>query len=113
MDPQVRPDLIVPVARYQGSRLASGASPSPYQQIGSSYKPERTISDKKENQIRQTTTPMSVLDKKTKQTGAHDSKSIHFRAQKVARISLEGTTVGAAIVEAENSLEMEVCVFLV
>nr|XP_029117806.1 5'-3' exoribonuclease 3 isoform X3 [Elaeis guineensis] len=73
VEPQVKPELIVPVARFQGSRLASGALPSPYDQSGSS-----------------------------------NSKGTNFRAQKVARISSEGATVGAAIVEAENSLEIEI-----
>ncbi|KAJ0987361.1 hypothetical protein J5N97_005717 [Dioscorea zingiberensis] len=67
IDPQVRPDLMVPVARFHGSRLASGPSPSPYQQSGSSH-----------------------------------------RSRKVSRLSSEGTTVGAALVEAENSLETEI-----
>uniref|UniRef100_A0A0E0JRN0 5'-3' exoribonuclease n=1 Tax=Oryza punctata TaxID=4537 RepID=A0A0E0JRN0_ORYPU len=35
LDPHVRDDLIVPVARFQGSRLASGPVPSPYEQNGS------------------------------------------------------------------------------
>ncbi|KAL6850523.1 hypothetical protein ACP4OV_021150 [Aristida adscensionis] len=35
LDPHVRDDLIVPVARFQGSRLASGAVPAPYEQNGS------------------------------------------------------------------------------
>lgn len=37
-----------------------------------------------------------------------DSKGASFQAQKVARLSSEGATIGAAIVEAENSLEVEV-----
>ncbi|XP_042462935.1 5'-3' exoribonuclease 3-like [Zingiber officinale] len=76
IDPQVRPDSIVPVTRFQGSRLASGALPSPYQQAN--------------------------------QSKDCDSKGASFRAQKVARLSSGGATVGAAIVEAENSLEVEV-----
>ncbi|KAG8054581.1 hypothetical protein GUJ93_ZPchr0001g30935 [Zizania palustris] len=35
LDPHVRDDLIVPVARFQGSRLASGSVPSPYEHNGS------------------------------------------------------------------------------
>lgn len=73
IEPEVKPELIVPVARFQGSRLASGAVPSPYEQNGTSY-----------------------------------SERINFRAQKVPRISSEGATVGAAIVSAENSLEIEI-----
>lgn len=41
MDPRVRNDAIVPVARFEGSRLASGAAPAPFQhnrgQGGSSH----------------------------------------------------------------------------
>ncbi|KAH7656232.1 5'-3' exoribonuclease 2 protein [Dioscorea alata] len=66
VDPLVRPDLIVPVARFHGSRLASGPSPSPFQESGSSQ-----------------------------------------RHRKAARLSSEAT-VGAALVEAENSLETEI-----
>lgn len=35
LDPHVRDDLIVPIQRFQGSRLASGAVPVPYEQNGS------------------------------------------------------------------------------
>jgi len=66
-EPQVKPDSLVPVARFHGSRLASGPSHAPYQQKGS------------------------------------DS-----RARKAARTS-SGASVGAAIVQAENSLETELC----
>ncbi|CAO2187257.1 unnamed protein product [Urochloa humidicola] len=34
LDPHVRDDLIVPVSNFRGSRLASGAVPSPYEQNG-------------------------------------------------------------------------------
>lgn len=63
-EPTDKPETLVPVARFHGSRLASGPLSSPYQQKGS-------------------------------------------RAQKVARID-SGATIGAAIVEAENSLESEI-----
>ncbi|KAM7518175.1 hypothetical protein LguiB_017137 [Lonicera macranthoides] len=69
-EPHATPESLVPVARFHGSRLASGPSPSPYNQEG--------------------------------------SKETHNRAHKVARLS-SGATVGAAIVEAENSLRSEVC----
>lgn len=93
MDPLVRPDLLVPVSRFGGSRLASAPAPSPYQQLGS-LKSENSLSSKKEHQVGQATTAMSVLD---------------IRSKKVARISSQGTTIGAALVEAENSLELDVC----
>ncbi|XP_052201643.1 5'-3' exoribonuclease 3 isoform X2 [Diospyros lotus] len=67
IEPQVKPDFVVPVARYHGSRLAAGPSPSPFQQ-----------------------------------TELHNG----LRSQKIARMS-SGSTLGAAIVEAENSLEIE------
>lgn len=66
-DPQAEPDSLVPVSRFQGSRLASGPSPSPYQ----------------------------------------NSIKTHYRAQKVARLS-SGSSVGAAIVEAESNLERDI-----
>ncbi|KAE9458627.1 hypothetical protein C3L33_09467, partial [Rhododendron williamsianum] len=66
-EPQVKPESLVPVTRFQGSRLASGPSHSPYQQKGS-----------------------------------------ESRARKAA-CSSSGASVGAAIVEAENSLETEIC----
>ncbi|KAL6010336.1 hypothetical protein ACLOJK_000767 [Asimina triloba] len=41
------------------------------------------------------------------QTGACNEGGIHVHAQKVARISTGGSTIGAAIVEAEKNLEIE------
>lgn len=72
-EPRIQPENIVPVSRYHGSRLASGPSPSPYQQRGKS-----------------------------------DSSGSSARPNKVRRLS-SGSSIGAAIVEAENSLETEVC----
>ncbi|KAJ6826282.1 5'-3' exoribonuclease 3-like [Iris pallida] len=90
VDPQLRPEDIVPVARFQGSRLASGATPSPYQQIG------------------QRATAMSGMEINTRQSGKNDSRDTAARVLKVQRISSTGASVGAAIVEAENSLETEI-----
>ncbi|EAY76660.1 hypothetical protein OsI_04616 [Oryza sativa Indica Group] len=73
LDPHVRDDLIVPVARFQGSRLASGPAPSPYEQNGSD-----------------------------KNNGGKNS-----RARKAARVSSSGSSIAAAIVEAENDLEAQ------
>ncbi|XP_052140787.1 5'-3' exoribonuclease 3 [Oryza glaberrima] len=73
LDPHVRDDLIVPVARFQGSRLASGPAPSPYGQNGSD-----------------------------KNNGGKNS-----RARKAARVSSSGSSIAAAIVEAENDLEAQ------
>uniref|UniRef100_A0A0E0N5N4 5'-3' exoribonuclease n=1 Tax=Oryza rufipogon TaxID=4529 RepID=A0A0E0N5N4_ORYRU len=73
LDPHVRDDLIVPVARFQGSRLASGPVPSPYEQNGSD-----------------------------KNNGGKNS-----RARKAARVSSSGSSIAAAIVEAENDLEAQ------
>ncbi|KAL5715050.1 5'-3' exoribonuclease 3 [Ranunculus cassubicifolius] len=62
-EPQYKPESLVPVARFHGSRLSSAPLPSPYQ----------------------------------------DKEAVHHN--KMARSS--GASMGAAIVEAENSLEME------
>jgi 5'-3' exoribonuclease 2 len=78
LDPHVRDDLIVPVARFQGSRLASGAVPAPYAQSGSHK----------------------------------GNKERNGRAQKVARVSSSGSSVAAAVVEAENDLEAQVTHFI-
>ncbi|XP_058084387.1 5'-3' exoribonuclease 3-like [Magnolia sinica] len=40
-------------------------------------------------------------------SGTCNGRGVHVRAQKVARVSTGGATVGAAIVEAENNLELE------
>jgi 5'-3' exoribonuclease 2 len=71
LDPHVRDDLIVPVANFRGSRLASGAVPSPYEQ-----------------------------------NGAHRERN--SQPQKAARVSSSGSSIAAAIVEAENDLEAQV-----
>lgn len=71
---------MVPVARFQGSRLASGPSPSPYQKAGAG----------------------------SKRKWDEDGNEKFFRAHKAARMS-SGATIGAAIVEAESNLENEVC----
>ncbi|KAJ4792229.1 5'-3' exoribonuclease 2 [Rhynchospora pubera] len=67
VDPRARDEHIVRVARFEGSRLASGAAPAPFQ----------------ENK------------------GQRDSS----RPTKLARISSEGSSLAAAIVEAENNLD--------
>ncbi|GMP81576.1 hypothetical protein CsSME_00036238 [Camellia sinensis var. sinensis] len=92
VEPQVKPESLVPVAHFRGSRLASGPSPSPYQQTGSNYSSPNS---------------MSVRNGCQKQFGSYDNKQTHVRAQKAARTT-SGATVGAAIVEAENSLETDV-----
>lgn len=74
LDPHARDDLIVPVQRFQGSRLASGAVPVPYEQNGS----------------------------------RKDNKERNSRARKAARVSTTGSSIAAAIVEAENDLEAQV-----
>ena len=70
-EPQVQP--LVPVARYQGSRLASGPSPAPFQQ--------------------------------TMESNGNGSSG---QPHKVRHLS-SGATIGAAIVEAEDSIETDVC----
>ncbi|CAI9116906.1 OLC1v1018196C3 [Oldenlandia corymbosa var. corymbosa] len=93
--PQTMPESLVPVARFQGSRLASGPSPSPYQQSGS----------RKNDQPGNATASMSILEIQCNQSGT-GGKQTHTRPHKVARSTL-GATIGAAIVEAENDLENE------
>ncbi|CAK9148267.1 unnamed protein product [Ilex paraguariensis] len=99
-EPQVKPESLVPVARFHGSRLASGPMSSPYQWTGSE-------SRRNEFERGQFTANLSVLDIQSKRNGRSDNKGSHVRAQKVARFS-SGSTMGAAIVEAETSLEIEV-----
>lgn len=93
-EPLVEPQSLVPVGRFQGSRLASGPSSSPYQ---------RHQGSKKEYQVKHATKDLSALDIQNKRPMQSDD----LRAKKVARLS-SGATVGAAIVEAETSLEREV-----
>ncbi|KAL2512907.1 5'-3' exoribonuclease 3 [Abeliophyllum distichum] len=99
IEPQVKPQSLVPVARFHGSRLASGPSPSPYQRKGSS-------TSLGHNHLGQDTSNFSTLEVQCKQSGKFDNKHAHTRAQKTARVD-SGATIGAAIVEAENSLEIE------
>ncbi|GKB46840.1 hypothetical protein Tco_0897593 [Tanacetum coccineum] len=68
--PQMKPESLVPVGRFQGSRLASGPASSPYQPKGS------------------------------------HGESSHSRPIKFSCVS-SGSTIGAAIVEAESSLEKD------
>ncbi|KAJ8561331.1 hypothetical protein K7X08_027521 [Anisodus acutangulus] len=109
--PQAEPESLVPVAGFHGSRLTSGPSPSPYQQAGA---PKSCRPD----QLAQTTSSLSFLDMKNEQCDASDDKKTArarknkrkralVRARKIARLSSEAT-IGAAIVEAENNLEIEV-----
>lgn len=106
-EPQVKRDSIVPVARYHGSRLASASSPSPYQQKGFGYGTASTSSVRNENLLGQVTMDVSVLDICSKKPETSDDEHTYFRARKSARLA-SGATVGAAVVEAENSFEIEV-----
>ncbi|KAK9270496.1 hypothetical protein L1049_026076 [Liquidambar formosana] len=103
VDPQANPESLVPVARFHGSRLASGPSPSPYQQRGS----VGSMSGRKGYQVGQATSGLSELDIRSKQSGTSDGKGTSGRASKVARLS-SGASIGAAIVEAENNLELDI-----
>ncbi|XP_060199805.1 5'-3' exoribonuclease 3 isoform X2 [Lycium barbarum] len=94
--PQAEPESLVPVSRFGGSRLASGPSPSPYPQGGTARR----------DQLRHGTSSLSVLDIQSEHSGTVDDKGSVIHAKKVARSS-SGATIGAAIVEAENSLENE------
>ncbi|XP_014509038.1 5'-3' exoribonuclease 3 isoform X2 [Vigna radiata var. radiata] len=79
-EPRFQPDSLVPVSQFHGSRLASAPTPSPFQQS------------------RHSNFHTSVRK---------DRKEASERPHKVARLS-SGASVAAAIVEAENSLEIEV-----
>ncbi|CAN4095440.1 unnamed protein product [Withania somnifera] len=109
--PQVEPESLVPVARFRGSRLASGPSASPYQQGGAS-------NSCRPDQLGQTTSSLSVIDIKNEKPDTSDDKMTArarrnkrkraaVRAKKASRLSSEAT-IGAAIVEAENNREIEV-----
>ena len=97
VEPQVQPESLVPVARFHGSRLASGPSPSPFQQRGFNHRSEGSMSVRKDHPLGQATAGLSGLEIKSKQSQPH----------KVARYS-SGASIGAAIVEAENNLEIDV-----
>lgn len=96
--PRAEPESLVPVARFSGSRLASGPSPSPYQQGGTARR----------DQLQHGTSSLSVLDFPFEHYGTVNDTGSIFRTKKAARLS-SGATIGAAIVEAENILESEVC----
>ncbi|XP_059636626.1 5'-3' exoribonuclease 3-like isoform X2 [Cornus florida] len=100
VEPQFKPESLVPVAQYHGSRLASAPSPSPYQQHSSKS------SIYKKNGHQNSIVREPVPDTWNKRSGTSDGTVPHGRSKKVARLS-SGATIGAAIVEAENSLEIE------
>ncbi|ESW28363.1 hypothetical protein PHAVU_003G280400 [Phaseolus vulgaris] len=81
-EPQFQPDSLVAVSQFHGSRLALAPTPSPFQQSGH-YNSHMSSSVRK------------------------DKKEPFERPRKVVRLS-SGASVAAAIVEAENSLEIEV-----
>ncbi|CAN1819048.1 5'-3' exoribonuclease 3, partial [Linum perenne] len=83
--PQMQPESLVPVARFHGSRLASASAPSPYEQSSAS----------------------SNVKGKRKQSLSSEDNGYTEKAHKVMRLS-SVANIGAAIVEAENSLELEV-----
>ncbi|XP_057720516.1 5'-3' exoribonuclease 3 isoform X1 [Arachis stenosperma] len=76
--PQFQPESLVAVSRFHGSRLASAPTPSPFQQSGH-HDPS---------------------------SSGKDHRSASEALPKVAKLS-SGATVAAAIVEAENSLEID------
>ncbi|KAE9456955.1 hypothetical protein C3L33_11135, partial [Rhododendron williamsianum] len=88
-EPQVKPDSIVPVARYHGSRLASASSPSPNQQKGFGYSTASTSSVRNENLLGQVTMDVSVLDICYKKPETSEDKQTYFRARKSARLASE------------------------
>ena len=82
-EPQFQPESLVAVSRFHGSRLASAPTPPPFQPSGH-YNSQASASVRKDN------------------------KEAFERPLKVSRVS-SGATVAAAIVEAENNLEIDVC----
>ncbi|KAL8059166.1 hypothetical protein ABFX02_03G068700 [Erythranthe guttata] len=98
-EPMSRPDSLVPVARFGGSRLASAPSPSPFQQNKSS-------TSSRHDQLGQATSSLSDLDIKSKPSETSEDEKPYIRAPKVARVD-SGATIGAAIVEAESNLEID------
>lgn len=104
--PSVKPDSLVPVNRFQGSRLASGPSPSPYQKSRPGHSSKSSLEVKDAEKLRDGMASAQInAGCKRKWTSDDDETSV--RAHKVARYS-SGATIGAAIVEAENSLEIDV-----
>ncbi|GAB2293874.1 5'-3' exoribonuclease 3 [Dionaea muscipula] len=100
-EPTVGPESLVPITRYQGSRLASAPMASPFQQKGkgSNYGSR--------NRFGQAAAVLSDCDIKSN-SWMSSGKVIHSaRPQKIGRFT-SSATVGAAIVEAENCLEKEV-----
>lgn len=92
--PQGLPESLVPVSRFHGSRLVSTPA-APYQQSGL-HKGSNGVQSAR-NRVGQATTEFSDLEIDKPE-----------RPNKVARLS-SGATIGAAIVEAESSLEIDVC----
>ncbi|KAG0452699.1 hypothetical protein HPP92_025363 [Vanilla planifolia] len=105
IEPHVDPDQIVRVSRFEGSRLASGAYPAPFQQTNSSYRPRNSSLVREDRGVGQANSAICVQNssERTMVKGA----GTYFRAQKAACTSIEVATIGGAIVEAENSLEVE------
>lgn len=80
--PQAQPETLVAISKFHGSRLASAPTPSPFQAPGR-YDSHASASVRKGN------------------------KEVFEKPPKAARLS-SGASVAAAIVEAENSLEIDV-----
>ncbi|KAL9266869.1 5'-3' exoribonuclease 3-like protein [Drosera capensis] len=89
-EPMVEPESLVPVSRFQGSRLASAPLPSPFQQKGSNNGSRNSNHGKNVNHSGRSSN--NVVDS--------------GRPQKIGR-SYSAATVGAAIVEAEEGLAKE------
>ncbi|XP_057427859.1 5'-3' exoribonuclease 3 isoform X2 [Lotus japonicus] len=80
--PQAQPETLVAISKFHGSRLASAPTPSPFQAPGR-YDSHASASVRKGN------------------------KEVFEKPPKAARLS-SGASVAAAIVEAENSLEIDI-----
>ncbi|KAI3994709.1 hypothetical protein MKX01_002325 [Papaver californicum] len=63
-EPQFKPESLVHVARYHGSRLASAAAPSPFQKTGSNSISAKSTSFTNESEIGKATTSFSISENK-------------------------------------------------
>ncbi|KAK4481436.1 hypothetical protein RD792_012328 [Penstemon davidsonii] len=99
IEPMDEPEFLAPVARFRGSRLASSPSPSPYQ-------PNDQSTSCRHDELSLATSSFSDLDIQCKQSGTSEDKKTYVPAQKVSLVD-SGATVGAAGVEVENSLKID------
>lgn len=83
----------------------------PFHQTGRALNYRSSNSGGEDKNLGQTSTVISNLNITSSQITSQDDKKAHFRVQKVTRLSSSDASVSAAIVEAENDLEIEVHTF--